>query len=155
MRSWRAPVQPDAGPQIRAVRIPAPAGTVRRRLTSFDAGNAVLNPIPESRVNWTHGGAFAPHHFDRRRVTKTTRWVPNQTSISTFKGDILIPRLLSNRTGVPERWSIRSLGASQPEKFASLAFQRRGDASLIVVSCRKWAEKTVTAAAGDGNGEAF
>jgi hypothetical protein len=32
---------------------------------------------------------------------------PNQTSISTFKRDILIPRLVFNRTLEPERWSIR------------------------------------------------
>ena len=33
-----------------------------------------------------------------------------------------MPRLVSNRTGEPERWSIRSLGRAQPENFASLAF---------------------------------
>jgi hypothetical protein len=41
---------------------------------------------------------------------------PERSSISTFKRDILILRLVSNRTGEPERWSIRSLAGMRPQE---------------------------------------
>jgi len=49
-------------------------------------------------------------------TSSSSHFDPHQTSISTLKEDILTPRLVSNRTGAPERWSIRSLERAEPQE---------------------------------------
>jgi len=67
---------------------------------------------------------------------------PNQTSISTFKRDMLIPRLACNRTGELERRSIRAFGAcAAAGNLASLAFSETATlpySSSVWPNGQKW-----------------
>src|SRR5262249_59306080 len=85
----------------------------------------------------------------------SSRFDPNQTSISTFKRDILIPRLVFNRTLEPELWSIRYWRVRSRRKPFEPNLFRGGDASFIVVTVSTGGNRGEHRLPGLGTAELF